>query len=391
MGDTGKYHRIIFVLISFALSLTSIMRYMHFVKYAMHASFLLFMIYGCYALVTAAYLPEHSMYSMWKSGEIVADSLCMIALLASPNYLRNVHTAYTLVIALFAILVVIYIVEAITMPSLAFTPVPGTVPFIMHGVMPIKNPNTLGFMSAVVIFTGCCRFWRGSVRAASICTAIIVIFAVVILVLAQSRTSIIALSAAFIVYSLIQKKFKSLLFSSAVLACVFAFSTSGTVTVTDYMQRGQSTELMMSLSGRTQGWEAAWGIFLQSPWLGHGFVAFARTEILGTRGASTLHGSVFDVLVGVGLIGFVPWLGAILAIGISLARSPEARGLWSRLNPRSNFRAELLGVFVMLLVRATTSSALAIHEHEFMLLLAVGGCTAAIRLELRRERERHAL
>jgi O-antigen ligase len=200
---------------------------------------------------------------------------------------------------------------------------------------------------------------------------IVLILALITLILAQSRTSLIGLVIAICVQLFFDRRFV-LLLSMLILGVILAASTQFSNVTEQYLVRGQDKELFTSLSGRTHGWEAAWASFQQSPIIGHGFAAAARTEILGTSGASTLHGSIFDVMVGVGLLGSIPWGLAIVWTSLrllALARRGHPR--WKSATFNRSVLAEMLGVLALILVRSSTSSGLAMHEHDFMLFLAV--------------------
>src|SRR6266567_890448 len=244
--------------------------------------------------------------------------------------------------------------------------------------MPIMNGNAVAFMTAVLAFAAWCRLLRpGSVRR--VFWLLVLGSALGMLILSQSRTSLIGLIVAIVLQLFFDRRFGLLLLLSILAALVAASAQISTVTE-EYLVRGQSRELVSSLSGRTQGWEVAWASFQQSPVIGRGFAAAARAEILGTTGASTLHGAVFDVLVGVGLLGFIPWAAAILWTIVQLLGLGR-RGLSRRRvgNLDRSATAEMLGLLALIIVRSTTNSDLALHEHTFMLFLTVLAFTTAAR------------
>ena len=139
---------------------------------------------------------------------------------------------------------------------------------------------------------------------------------------------------------------------------------------------------MMSLSGRTHGWTAAWEMFQLSPWFGHGFAAAARTEILGTGAgaASTLHGAFFDVIVGVGLAGAVPWTIALLAMLYKMFILTVRSKQWITNKVERSIHAEFCAITVILIIRAATSSGISMHDHAFMLLLCIIGYSYTVNM-----------
>lgn len=108
-------------------------------------------------------------------------------------------------------------------------------------------------------------------------------------------------------------------------------------------------------------------------------MAYARAYILGEGGASSLHGALFEVIVGTGMLGFIPWAGAIVWTSIRL------HGLRASGHPRfddpigRSIQAEMLGVAALITVRASTSSGLALHQDNFMLFLTLLAYTETMR------------
>jgi O-antigen ligase len=202
------------------------------------------------------------------------------------------------------------------------------------------------------------------------------------LTLAQSRTSFIAFFLAIFVYALFDRRFK-LLAGLAIVALIGAVSTSMFEIASQYLLRGQDAELVTSLSGRTQGWEGSWIAFQEAPFFGHGFAAYARAEILGVEGHTSLHGAIFEAMVGTGGIGTLAWAGAILWTFARLYLLPRYSQEWFAIPVNRSIRAEMIAIALMILVRASTSSGLAEHEDNFMLFLSVLVYVVALERALR--------
>lgn len=370
LGNTGNWYRIALVIFAAALTGFGLLRNASRLSQGFCGPVVLLLIYGVLGMVSATYVPRYSLYSMWKASEFVIDVLAIAVVMSYARPLASVKIAYQTILSVFAVLMMMYWVEALLFPSSALGPSRGLLPYTLSGVLPIMNGNAVAFMSAVLAFAAWCRLLKrgGSAR---IIWLVVLISALSMLILAQSRTSLIGLAVALGVQLYFDRRYGLLVIIAALVALVTA--TTQLLTVTEaYVVRGQSPELFSSLSGRTQAWKAAWTLFEEAPIVGHGFAAAARAEILGTTGASTLHGAVFDVLVGVGLLGFVPWAAAILWTSLRLLRLGfSARTHGTEGNLDRGAVAEMLGLLALILVRSTTNSDLALHEHAFMLFLTV--------------------
>ena len=189
------------------------------------------------------------------------------------------------------------------------------------------------------------------------------------LILSQARTSLVAFIIAIAIFTVMDRR--KTLFILIVFATISAYSIDSLRQESyDFFRRGQSKTLFMTLSGRTLGWKAAWDYFNKSFYFGHGFASAGKFDVLGGGSASTLHGAAFDVLVGVGIVGFAPWVAAIAWTGILLIRSRKSRDRFKDPNERS-MHSEMIALYSMLLVKTLTDSGLALHSLQLMLFLIV--------------------
>jgi O-antigen ligase len=380
IGNAGNWYRIGLVFLAGGIALFALLRNASRLPNAFAAPLLLFLVYGIVAMISSLYIPAYSFYSMWKGFEIVVDVLTVVAILAYLHPYRAARLAYVIIVGAFRVLIVIALVEALVVPSGAFQPSRGLFPYMLHGVLPLMSENGLAFISAVVAYASWCdlfvpgkRVLRKLLRMLFLCLGLLT------LVLTQSRTSLIGLAVATSVFLLFDRRFGWL--TCILVAAGAAAALTSLVDVSQqFIMRGQSRELFESLSGRVQGWQAAWALFKLSPVIGHGFAASARVDILGPAGASTLHGAVFDVMVGVGLLGLLPWTLGVLLTGLQLVAFTFSSKLRGRANAMYTTRhAEMLGLLTLIVIRSATSSGLAMHDHTFMLFLAIVAYTAAAR------------
>lgn len=369
IGNTGNWYRMILVVGAALLGTHSLFNNGARIWQAINWPISLLFVYATVAIISSIFVPDYAFYSMWKGLEVLVDVIIAMAILSSAKPHESGWTCYRIYIWLSIALLAIWWIEAAVIPSEVFLPSRGIIPYTMHGHLPAYNDNTLAFQSALLSIVFIARYHRAKGAGTKAVFLAAIAWALLTLILAQSRTSLLGFLVALSVYLVFNRKF--IFFALIIMIALIGFLFAGFSQIAvDYVVRGQSAELFSSLSGRTIGWNAAWELFKESPLFGHGFAAAARTQILGTGGASTLHGALFDVLVGVGLMGLFPWLGAITILSWRLYFGAGRIALRSNTIQRSR-HAEMLAVLVLVLIRSLTSSGLAMHDHTFMLFLAV--------------------
>lgn len=372
LGNTGNVYRIFLVMFSLALGAYALMKNSGNLSKRLTLPITLFIIYAIVAFLSSLLVPVNSFYTMWKSMEIIIDLMILLAILCHAYPYENILKTYKLTIIFLVILLAIFTIEAIVAPSIVLLPSRGAIPFTMRGYIPLYNGNSLAFLCAIVAFYSFCRMINYKKYKAVYLG--LFSWSFIVLILAQSRTSLVGLMVAILVFTYFNKNRKTF-YSLIGLSVLLSLLATVASNIEAYLTRGQSAELMGSLSGRTYGWEASMEAFYASPIVGHGFAAAARTEILGVGGASTLHGAIFDVMVGTGLMGLIPWLLSILLIGKALLQRKKIDKIG---NPYKILHYEFMGLFALLMVRSLTSSGIAFHEHTLMLLLIIYGYIAAL-------------
>jgi O-antigen ligase len=95
--------------------------------------------------------------------------------------------------------------------------------------------------------------------------------------------------------------------------------------------REQVPGSVKTLTGRTVFWEAAWDKFLEQPLAGYGFGSsrFSVLQGIGADQYTHLHNGYLEALIGVGLIGFIPFLIAVfVAIKWSIRSLVRGEEVW---------------------------------------------------------------
>ena len=371
LGNTKNIYRILLVALGAAAALNLILKNSNYTFKTISMPLFLLLIYGITALLSSLMIPANAFYTMWKSLEIIIDVMAMIGIIAATRSPSGPLTAYQWLMIYNTIMITLVILGAIVSPADALRPSRGIIPFFLQGHVPLLNPNTVGFISVQLVIHNLAVYFRSSSRQKYI-AGILFIISLTTLILSQSRTSTAGMAAGLIVYLYLDNK-KGAALTIIALGSIVMLFTSGYELITEYLRRGQSDELVSSLSGRTEGWAAAWEMFKLSPWIGHGFAAAARTEILGAHGASTLHGALFDVMVGTGIAGLIPWLLAIILMLTKMAKLTFTLSKWAHTKYERSIHAELSAITAILIIRSATSSGTAMHEHAFMLMLCIIG------------------
>jgi O-antigen ligase len=378
IGNSQNYYRIVLVLSAAGACALILMQDPKTWFRAFPGPLILLLIYGLAAMVSSAYIPEYAFYSLWKSFEILVDVLTIAAILSYADNLNAARTAYRVLLTLNGLLVITYLIEGWAMPAEAFHSARGYLKIQLMGVRPVMQANALAFLSAMTAFGAFCRLFRPASAWVRLGYGSFLALALVTLVLAQSRTSFVGFCLAVVTYLVFDRRFVPILVIAGVALVAGSYLSLFEIS-SQYLLRGQDPELVGSLSGRTHGWAGAWEAFQEAPILGHGFVAYARAVILSNEGITSLHGSVFEVMVGTGLVGLITWGGAIVWTVFRLFFLPSSGHPWFADPVGRSLQAEMLGVIVLILIRASTSSGLAEHDDNFMLFLTVLAYTTSMR------------
>ncbi|HEY9134824.1 MAG TPA: O-antigen ligase family protein [Pseudomonadales bacterium] len=305
-------------------------------------------------------------YSMWKAIEVLVLAGTVAALLGLPNRDMVALKTYRITIVLVGVMCFSPWLSAMISPAEAFRPQSGLIPVMLSGIIPPMNPNTVGFMSSITSLLLLIRVIRYKNKRAIY--GALFLAAIITLLLSNSRTGLAAFVLGVVVYSIADNK-KRIAAIVAVLGVVVATVGPVREMAGQYLQRGQHIESIKTMSGRTNTWQVAYDYFKASPYVGHGFASAGRFDLLGNK-SSHLHGSIFEVMVGLGLMGMIPWLLWVIITGILLFSAWFKTRAGPSLAARS-MTAEWMGVYVILIVRSATSSGLYAHNIETMLFCSL--------------------
>ena len=142
------------------------------------------------------------------------------------------------------------------------------------------------------------RPWHGWRSAAAIGVCLIVMF------LSQSRASLILLPVilAFRFFKYREKYRILYILAGCVVLGLLVLRMS---TVIAYLMRGQTTDALLSGTGRTTIWSYALAYIKRRPFLGYGFGAGGELAANQFHGVATVHSGIFETLLGTGIVGLV--------------------------------------------------------------------------------------
>lgn len=330
------------------------------------------------------------LYSIWKLTEVFTAFLLSIYIMSCEQ--RSNHTVaadfYELIVKFLKFLVVMTLIgvfvnphEAIRSPlseeSLRVYGAP-LLPYALYGTIIQINSNSLGVIGAIILMICVVRILNGR---RSINNYSWLMTSAAILLFAQSRTAWIGflLSLSVVLTFSNIGRVKKVVFILAILATLAFFSTP----FYQYLTRGYQIERMMTMSGRTIWWEIALGEFADADYvaqvIGLGFMTANRVilaEHLDAEGASTLHSDYIDAMISTGFLGLTMLVLAAVLLTCNILRA-------TRRKADNGTAIELLGVWVILLVRTITGTTIASHNIFLLVFFAIVVYGATLRINHR--------
>jgi O-antigen ligase len=217
------------------------------------------------------------------------------------------------------------------------------------------------------------------------------------LILGYSRTALVSLVMIGIIYLLLQRKF---LWVFGILLMVATLLTQFSV-VSSYFMRGQTMERFSSLNDRSYVWSSSWLAFLDSPLTGYGYFAGERIALKAALEHSypdeihlaSSHNTFLAVLLGTGLVGFVPFIATFLLLGWRIVlHFQSARYHHGALY--NTLAYEFLALFLLLMFASLTLSsmiyiAIGVRNLPLLPLLVFAGLPVALRGETLSDLDNH--
>jgi O-antigen ligase len=226
--------------------------------------------------------------------------------------------------------------------------------------VPVIGANSVGEFAAVLAIVAFARllFNTGN-KSNQASYGLLFAASLLTMILAQTRSALAGFVVGLIlVLSLSKRAGLSGILALAATLLLSRAAVSGFLW--EFLKRGESEQDIRTLSGRVEWWQFAWQKFLEHPVLGYGAYAAGRSFVMaGFRyDPGSLHSEYAEVLVGTGLLGFVPVVVTLLATWWLLLRFLRNSSL--DLSERQ-LAVEAVGVLGVMSVRSFFSTNLFWH------------------------------
>jgi O-antigen ligase len=269
-------------------------------------------LYSAAPLVTAA-----------KIFELGAGLAAVLAVAFGPDARRRLEDTVTLVLVSQLALLAVGVVGFFLMPEL-FAPFETRPGFVSLRTLapPFMHSNAVSSASALVAIFALAKLLVAQTGRAFWATGFAI--SALALVLSSGRQGVaMALFGVGLVLWLERRKLFALLIGPAVVLLFITYQQQIIVA----LSRDRPSN-WVNLSGRLPWWEAAIAAWERHPWTGWGYSTggrFVALQSIDSGAVSSVHSGFLEVLVGVGILGAIPFLYALGRVVVWAARKMAAR------------------------------------------------------------------
>jgi O-antigen ligase len=252
------------------------------------------------------------MVTAGKALEIGITYALVWALLARPDREDALKRSIHLVLVLEGILIVIAVIGFFVLPG-TFTETQSRTGFVFEAtlVAPYLGSNGFSAIGAMLAAFALAQYFISGRRGSGAWLWVIA-FGTASIVLGSGRQGVAIWVVSIAALLWVYRRELFLLVVAPLATTVFA--VYGTEIITS-LTRGQVEGSLSTLTGRTTFWRAAIDAFKDRPITGYGYGAGGRYEALARIGLGQythVHNGYLETLVGVGIVGFVPFIIATL-------------------------------------------------------------------------------
>jgi O-antigen ligase len=262
-------------------------------------------IYSVAPLVTSA-----------KIFEMLAGFIAVAAAVVAVDGEDRVRSMVRFVIGLEASLLGIAVVGFFAIPN-TFSRVEPRPGFIADHVMtsPFAHPNYLSATGALLGAYALARLLESESRRQKTGWAASLVFAALGTILASGRQGVVILAVSSLVLLWYRRRaaFVTMVGPAVAVGLWLVWEPVSTL-----FARGRP-QLTGTLTGRVGWWESTLDAWVLHPWTGYGYGAGGRFVALANVGrsqTSNVHSGYLETLVGVGLLGFIPLMIAVIGVAL---------------------------------------------------------------------------
>lgn len=329
-------------------------------------------IYGIMGIVSGFYSPFPAL-SAYKACLVLLSALACITVMTYKPSFNSVHSLINLTYLFYFVLLISFIAGAVIAPHQVMIEKPGMMLGMLQGTIVRTNPNTVGFVSGLLAILFVNRLWTKTGMKEKIFFMVCAFSSLVVLLLAQSRTCLVAFLCSLLFILLFRKKF---LVMTTLIFLVISIWTFHDLTAykeygVQYIKRGQTEQSFESWSGRKAAWAYGWEKFKEKPILGYGMAAGVRFGAIGKGfSGSHLHSSYFEVLVNSGLLGFIPWFLTLVLVTKTIIYKTLFPPRWFT-DKLKSYHLEMAAILIFGLVRSIAGTTFVYFDHSFMLYIGI--------------------
>ncbi len=258
-----------------------------------------------------------------KIFEMVAGLAAVLAVAYGPDAKRRLGDTLTLVLVSQLALLAVGVVGFFLMPEL-FGPFETRPGFVSLRTLapPFMHSNAVSSASALVATYSVARLITAGSRRAFWITGLVI--SALALVLSSGRQGVaMALFGVGLVLWVERRRLLAFLIGPTAILLFIANQQQIIVA----LSRDRPSN-WISLSGRLPWWEAAITAWERHPWTGWGYATggrFVALQSIGSDVVSSVHSGFLEVLVGVGILGAIPFLYALGRVVVWAVRKMAAR------------------------------------------------------------------
>jgi O-antigen ligase len=265
-------------------------------------------------------------WTFYKSCEYLLDIALLAAVLATVRAVKSYKDLFNWTWTLYGLLLASVWLGVVLWPQQALYGYGFKVGILgarLNGILPALSANDVGTYAAILGLVALCRLLPiAGPKTDRAWYILLFIGSMVTMVFSQTRSAVVGFLFGVFLLLLFSKRLGLSAFLSFVVAPLLVLSSVGGL-IWSFLERGQDTQQLETLSSRVDWWSFAWQKFLERPLVGYGAYAAGRFAVLAKHGlskTSTMHSDYLEMLVGTGIWGILLFLAALLGTWWFLTR-----------------------------------------------------------------------